>query len=196
MAIQTVLTTDQLIVTGPPSSVNVRVDVGDPGPRGNTSYFGFGDPNTNTTFYTSSNIPTVGDLYINRELGSDYGVLYRLNAVPGGTSWQSVLKFQPIAYSVTSSVSFLSGSGTLSIPLQNIYFDAPENLDPNSILLQLNSNYNNPLLLSVSKKTIIENDFGKVFIAELKAAEFYSGDVSSLSGSPFLDIFVTSGVRI
>lgn len=195
MAIETVLTTDQLIVTGPPSSVTVRVDVGETGPRGNIIYSGYGNPNTNTDFYTTSNVPQVGDLYLNRQLGSDYGVIYKLNTVPGGTSWQSQLKFQPIAYSLNASVAFTTGAGTLSIPLNDFYLGAPEDLDPDTILLQITANYNNPAFISVSNKSIVEIDSVRTFIAEIVGAKFESSSVSAMSGSPFLDIFVTSGVR-
>lgn len=195
MAIETVLTTDQLIVTGPPSSVTVRVDVGETGTRGATTYTGYGNPNSNSDFYDSSNIPKVGDLYINRQLGSDYGVMYRLNAVPGGSSWQSVLKFQPVAYSKSASVAFTSGEGSLSLPINDFYLGAPQDLDPDSISLQIIANFNNPSFISISSKDIVEVDSVRTFIAGLRAAKFESGTVSSLSGSPFLDIFVTSGVR-
>lgn len=195
MAIETVLTTDQLIVTGPPSSVTVRVDVGETGSRGNITYSGYGNPNTNSDFYTSSNIPKIGDLYINRQLGSDYGVLYKLNAVPGGSSWQSQLKFQPIAHSISSSVAFTSGAGTLQVPLGDFYLSAPENLDADDILTQITANYGYPLLVSVSNKSIAEIDSVRTFIVELNAASFQSGSMSYISASPFLDIFITSGVR-
>lgn len=195
MAIETVLTTDQLIVTGPPSSVTVRVDVGETGPRGNIIYSGYGNPNTNTEFYTSSNIPKVGDLYLNRQLGSDYGVIYKLNSVPGGTLWQSQLKFQPIAYSLNASVAFTSGAGTLSVPLNDFYLGAPEDLDADTILMQITANYNSPAFISVSNKSIVEIDSVRTFIAELSAAKFESSTVSAVSGSPFLDIFITSGGR-
>lgn len=195
MAIETVLTTDQLIVTGPPSSINVRVDVGETGPRGNIIYSGYGNPNTNNDFYTTSNTPQVGDLYLNRQLGADYGVVYKLITVPGGTSWQSQLKFQPVAYSLNASVEFTTGVGSLFVPINDFYLGAPEDLDPDSILLQVTANYNNPAFISISNKAVVEVNSVRTFIAELSAAKFESSSVSPMTGSQFLDIFITSGVR-
>lgn len=196
MAIETVLTTDQLIVTGPPSTVTVRVDTGDTGPRGSVTFTGLGNPNT-STFDTSQYTPKVGDLYINRELGSDYGVMYKLIPFANETTWFSVLKFQPLAYSATASVAFSSGTGSLSFPLSNFYDKSPTSLDLDTILLQATANSNNPTMISVSNKNIVEVNGVNLFVAELKAAQFSSGSVSALtSASPYLDIFISQGAVI
>ena len=193
MAIETVLTTDQLIVTGPPSSVTVRVDVGETGPRGTVTFTGYGNPNT-SVFDTGTYTPKVGDLYINRQPGSDYGVLYKLTAVSGGTSWLSTLKFQPLAYSLNASVAFTSGTGSISIPLDSFYSSAPSTLNVDEVLLQILANSNNPFMISVSNKALTVVNDENLFVAELKAAQFTGGSVSSVSGSPYLDIFITQGV--
>jgi len=123
MALTTVVSNEDLVVLGPPSSVEVSVDIGPKGERGASFYTGFGDPNTNSLFYSTSDIPKVGDLYLRRDLGANYGVIYRLVTVTGGTSWQSVLKFQPITHNVSTRPSFNSGVASVTFPLEDFYFN-------------------------------------------------------------------------
>jgi hypothetical protein len=192
MAIDTVVSGDSLDVVGPPSSVTVNVDIGPQGTRGSTFFSGYGIPNP-----TSISGSQLGDLYINRELGANYGVVYRLSAVPGGTSWESILKFQPNAYSNSFTPNFISGSGSISIPLTDFYKDAPENLDVLNILIQATAESILPVFVSISNKAIADvgNPSVKTFIAELKGNQISSGSiVSPLSGSATkINLLITLG---
>jgi hypothetical protein len=183
MALTTVVSNEDLVVLGPPSSVSVSVDIGPTGQRGSTFYTGFGDPSGNSSFYSSSDIPKVGDLYIRRDLGANYGVVYRLVAVPGGTAWQSILKFQPITYSISTPVSFVSGSGSVTFPLEDFYFEAPADLNVEDIVIQATIESENPAMISVSNKEIKTISSIKSLVTEIKAAEFDSESVELLSGT-------------
>jgi len=192
MAIDTIISNDELIVVGPPASVSVSVDIGPQGERGSQFYSGVGTPAQNAASLVDAK---VNDLYINRLLGGNYGVVYKLNAVPGGSSWQSILKFQPISHSVQKLVNFTSGSGSISIPLADFYSNAPESLDPNTILVQATSELNNPAFISISNKSIEEVSTVKTFIVELKGAELSSGSVSLISSSATpINFYITAGV--
>lgn len=191
MAIDTIISNDELVVIGPPASVSVSVDIGPQGERGSEFYYGVGTPDQNTEILVTAKI---NDLYINTLLGGNYGVVYKLTAEPGGSSWIPMLKFQPIAHSVKKIVNFTSGTGSVSIPLADFYFNAPENLSPNTILVQATAELNNPAFVSVSNKTIGLVSGTKTFIAELKCAQFSSGSVSLISSSPiFINFFITAG---
>lgn len=192
MAIDTIISNDELVVVGPPASVSVSVDIGPQGERGSQFFTGVGTPAENSSILTNAKI---NDLYINRLIGGNYGVVYKLNAVPGGTIWQEVLKFQPLAYSVQKTIDFSSGSGSTSITLADFYDDAPEDLDPNTILVQATAELNNPSFISVSNKSIVEISSTKTFIIELEAAQLSSGSVSLLSSSATpINFFITAGV--
>jgi hypothetical protein len=194
MAIDTIISNDELVVVGPPASVSVSVDIGPQGERGSQFYTGVGTPSENSSILTDAKI---NDLYINSKLGGNYGVVYKLNAVPGGSSWQSILKFQPISHSIQEIVSFTSGTGSISIPLADFYSNAPENLDPNTILIQATSELDNPAFVSVSNKNIQDVSSVKTFIAELKGAEFVSGSVSLISSSAVpVNFYITAGVGL
>jgi hypothetical protein len=183
MALTTVVSNEDLVVLGPPSSVSVSVDIGPKGERGASFYTGFGDPNTNSLFYSTSDIPKVGDLYLRRDLGANYGVIYRLVTVTGGTSWQSILKFQPITHSVSKRPSFNSGVASVTFPLEDFYFNAPIDLNVQDIIIQATVELDNPVMLSISNKEIKTVSSVKSLITEITAAQLSSGSISMLSGS-------------
>lgn len=192
MAIDTIISNDELVVVGPPASVSVSVDIGPQGERGSEFYSGVGTPAQNAASLVDAK---VNDLYINRLLGGNYGVVYKLNAVPGGSSWQSILKFQPISHSVQKLVNFTSGTGSISIPLADFYSNAPESLSPETILVQAISELDNPAFISISNKNIQTVSTVKTFIAELKGAQFSSGSVSLISSSAVpVNFYITAGV--
>lgn len=192
MAIDTIISNDELVVVGPPASVSVSVDIGPQGERGSQFYSGVGTPAQNAASLIDAK---VNDLYINRLLGGNYGVVYKLNAVPGGSSWQSILKFQPISHSIQKLVDFSSGTGSVSIPLADFYSNAPETLDPNTILIQATAELNNPAFVSISNKDIQDVSAVKTFIAELQGAEFSSGSTSLISSSAVpINLYITAGV--
>ena len=192
MAIDTIISNDELVVVGPPASVSVSVDIGPQGERGSEFYTGVGTPAENAASLVGAK---VNDLYINRLLGGNYGVVYKLNAVPGGSSWQPVLKFQPISHSIQKLVNFASGTGSISKPLADFYSSAPESLNPNTILVQATAELDNPAFISISNKSITEISSVKTFVAELKGAELSSGSVSLLSSSATpINFYITAGV--
>jgi len=195
MAIDTIISNDELVVVGPPASVSVSVDIGPEGERGSQFFFGLGPPTApeNVSILTSAKVK---DLYINQKLdGGKYGVVYIYNAVPGGAIWEEVLKFQPLSYSIQKLVNFTSGTGSISIPLTDFYSNPPENLNPDTILVQAISELNNPAFISISNKNIQTVSTVKTFIAELKGAQFSSGSMSLISSSAVpINFYITAGV--
>jgi hypothetical protein len=192
MAIDTIISNDELVVVGPPASVSVSVDIGPQGERGSQFYTGVGTPAQNAASLIDAQ---VNDLFINRLLGGSYGVVYKLNAVPGGSSWQPVLKFQPISHSIQKPVDFISGTGSISVPLIDFYSSAPISLSPSTILVQATAELDNPAFISVSNKSITEVSGVRTFIVELQGAEIDSGSVSLLSSSATpINFYITAGV--
>jgi hypothetical protein len=193
MAIDTIISNDELVVVGPPASVSVSVDVGPQGERGSQFYYGVGLP-TAAANAASLVDARINDLYINSELGGNYGTVYKLNSIPGGTAWQGILKFQPLSYSIQQPVDFVSGSGSISIPLADFYPNASENLSSNTILIQATAELNNPAFISISNKSIQTISGVKTFVAELKSAQISSGSVSLISASAVpINFYITAG---
>jgi len=112
-----VVDNDQITVLGPPSSLDVAIDIGQQGIRGSKVFAGSGNPNS----YSFGSTELIdGDLFLNTSTGSTYGWLYRYTPKPSGDQWDSTLRLQTPLYAGTSSVIFTSGQGTVSIPTSSI----------------------------------------------------------------------------
>jgi hypothetical protein len=89
-----VIQQDDLVVLGPPSSIDVAVDIGPKGDNGTQLYTGAFDPNT-LTFQQFQQIygdvPRVGDLFLRTDPGSQYGSFYQYSSIPGGDQWEIVV---------------------------------------------------------------------------------------------------------
>ena len=90
-----VIQEDDLVVLGPPSTVDISLDIGAQGDPGSQIYTGAFDPNTVTvaqftTLYGAA--PAANDLFLRTEVGEYYGTFYSYVNVPGGTQWEPVLE--------------------------------------------------------------------------------------------------------
>jgi hypothetical protein len=188
MAIDTIISNNEIVVIGPPKEVLLYTESGQKGDRGAIFFSGFGFPDSELL-----SSPKIGDLYINREPGIDYGSIYILSAVTGGRAWIKSLKFDPVVYGKSSSVSFVSGNGSVSFPLSDFYPNAPESLSASEILIQATIELENPAMISVSGKQISGTGSERTFITNLNAAQFSSGSVSSLSSSCYVNFLITVG---
>jgi hypothetical protein len=186
MAINTVVTSDDLTVLGPPSSIDLQVDIGPQGERGSIFYSGSGDPNTNTSVFTS-NPASLNDIYIRTDLGANYGTVYKYVSLPGGDQWQSILKFQPITYNAIENVTFTSGSATITTTLDDFYVNAPANITTDEISVQLTANNDVPLILSISNKSITSGT-NRNLIITVVGAEYSSGSWANMSGSANINL--------
>jgi hypothetical protein len=90
MAINVVVSNDDLTVLGPPASIDLQVDIGPEGPRGSYIYSGFGDPNLISGPFIN-NPQEVGDLYYR----TFNNIIYQYSSVPGGDQWQVIVNFNP-----------------------------------------------------------------------------------------------------
>jgi hypothetical protein len=90
-----VIQEDDLVVLGPPSTVDISLDIGAQGDPGSQIYTGAFDPNTvTTTQFTTlyGAAPAANDLFLRTEVGEYYGTFYSYVNVPGGTQWEPVLE--------------------------------------------------------------------------------------------------------
>ena len=89
-----VLQQDDLVVLGPPSSIDISLDIGAKGDRGGTTFTGSGDPNQLSLSefalqYGKS--PIYGDIFLRIDQGQEYGTFYSYSSVPGGDQWVPIL---------------------------------------------------------------------------------------------------------
>jgi hypothetical protein len=184
MAINVVLQNDDLTVLGPPASIDLQVDIGPKGDPGSFIYSASGDPNVVTTPFTN-NPASIGDLYFR----TSNNTIYQYLAVPGGDQWEIISNIDPIAYNAIENITFSAGSGSVSILLNNIYENAPINLSTNDLAIQLTAIKTNPVVLSISNKTLT-NGATRSLLLDFIGAEYSSGTWSSLSGSVSVNIGV------
>jgi hypothetical protein len=135
---------DDITVLGPPSIVEVLVDIGPSGTRGSQIFVGVGNPNLVEIGQT----PLLNDLYINASPGADYGYLYQFVAQPGGNTWIEILDMNPVLYSETHLTTYNSGTAQISIPISNI--TSATGLTAENFNIQYSIAYSNPLASSMS----------------------------------------------
>ena len=73
MAITSVVNTDQITVLGPPSSIDLQVDLGATGERGSIIYAAAGEPAGSGSVAFINVPPKVGDVFISWNHGGAYG---------------------------------------------------------------------------------------------------------------------------
>jgi hypothetical protein len=172
MAINTVVSTDTITVLGPPSNIQLQVDIGPAGKRGSLIFSGAGDPNV--LVFTEP--IQLGDLFIRTDrFGGNYGTIYKYNSVPSGNVWQETLAFQPISYNQIFDVEFTDGVGQFNIPVSTFYVNAPANLTAEQISVQVTPEYTSPIAISVLSKGLTTG-LNRNLVVELRAATFSGGN--------------------
>ena len=179
------LSNDDVTVLGPPSVVEVLVDIGPTGTRGSIFFVGVGNPNSNAGLN-----PILNDMYINSAPGTDYGYLYQYVSEPGGNTWIEVLKIAPAIYSKIHTVTFGSGSdadygsGMIIIPITNI--TSVTGLQANNFNIQYSIINSKPLATSISSIAVS----GSNLVISLEASK-YDGTWDDLSGEISVHLFIS-----
>ena len=175
-----IVNTDDLVVLGPPEIIELSVSIGQQGQRGSTFYAGSGSPNDPVVYesvFGSTITPIFGDVFINYATGNEYGWLYVYNPKIVGDQWDQVLKLNQPIYANTHSVSFTSGTGTLSIPLTDILPVDFVEQDPEKYIVISTPIFTDPVALSINSKTISGSNLQIVF----DAAKYSSSTWSALN---------------
>lgn len=175
--------TDDIVVLGGPSQIDVSVDIGPQGTRGAKFFVGSGNPNTLTLPET----PQLGDFFVNSSTASDYGWLYVYSQTVSNTNtWTPALKLQPSIYSSNVEATFdSSGLSTVEVALSDIVSDVTIT-DSSRYIVQVTPVYSNPVALSINSKTVSSGNIN----INLEAIEYYSSTWQNLQGT------VTLGVTI
>ena len=177
MAINVVLETDDLTVLGPPASIDLQVDIGAKGDEGSYIYSGTGDPNVVTGPFVSRQ-ERLGDIFFR----VDNNTFYQYASLPGGSQWQIISNVRPLIYNTLENINFSSGSGSTSLLLNNFFSNAPANLTPEQLSVQLTAERENPVAITLKSKGITSGSTRSLLL-EFVAAEYESGSWQSMSGS-------------
>lgn len=152
---------DDLVVLGPPSAIDIAIDVGPEGDPGSQIYVGGQDPNTLSSSQfqsTYGQLPQYRDIFISNEAGNSYGTFYQYVASTGVDQWDSVLNISDavdLFFDLNTDYVISASSGGTGIDnglrtlafAGNINFASPYNITLNSTA---NSNITLPVSGSVA----------------------------------------------
>jgi hypothetical protein len=162
-----VVDTDDLVILGPPKSIDVSLDIGEKGERGARFILGSGNPNLPGVIPNGQEVK-VGDVFLNSSTASNYGWLYIYTVTPFGNYWVSALKLQPPVYASNYEISTNSnGEATISVPLSDIVSDISID-DVSRYTINLTLDNSNPSAVSIISRQIV----GTSLIIAIKVAEF------------------------
>jgi|AntAceMinimDraft_6_1070360.scaffolds.fasta_scaffold29573_1 hypothetical protein len=161
------LSTDDLLVLGPPNNIDLAVSIGQQGVRGAKFFAGPGNPNDSSIsqdLFGSTVVPVEGDIFINYSSGSQYGWLYIYN--PKGTAiddWDEVVRLQPPTYAKRVESIFSAGSATVSIPVSSILPAGVSESNTENYIVNVSANSSSPISMSVSSKSLVSGALQIVF---------------------------------
>ena len=188
------VSTDDVKVIGGTANVNVEVDFGSQGDRGNLFLFGYGHPDDQTT---PENVQVL-DIYINiLTTDAKYLMMYQLMVVNDVNTWVEISKLMIDKYSVNKTVSFTNGVATENIDFK-ISSIVPTSLLSGLTASQFNiqctfSNPTKPVAHSIVVKPITtEASTGNIILpVGLNAAEFSGSAWTGLSGTHIVHFLIT-----
>ena len=163
---EVLLSNDDVTVLGPPSIVEVLVDIGPTGTRGSQTFVGVGNPNIIEIGQT----PILNDLYINTSPGADYGYLYQYKSEPGGNTWVEVLKLNPTIYNGLHTTTYVDGVAQVIIPISNIVTVTGTPLVSSKFVVQYSIAHVNPVSSAISVPALIGD--GSNLVLDFTAVEY------------------------
>jgi len=185
---------DDVKVIGGTATVNVEVDFGPQGDRGNLFLVGYGNPNTVTHNTTLQLL----DLYINvQATDEDYLVMYQYQNVSGVNTWVETATLMTDKFSVIRQVAFTDGKTTSEVDFK------VSNIAPLSLIGGLTAeNFNvqctfsdpeNPIAHSITIKPLaIQSGTGdQILPVDINAVEFSEGSWVGLNKTVFIHFLIT-----
>lgn len=188
--VDVLLNTEDVVVLGPPSYVDVLADIGPQGVRGTKIIVGSGEPNAQTSSGVLLGTTLIlNDMYINTSPGEDYGYMYQYVSQPGGNTWVEVLQIKPAIYSTIETVSFTSGAGSINIPISNIVTVTGSPLTASNFNVQYQIENASPVASSIEIPELVGP--GTNLIINFDAAQYSGGSWSNLSGNKIVHLFIS-----
>ena len=188
------VSSDDVKVIGGTANVNVEVDFGPQGDRGNLFLVGYGNPNTVSHSVTLQLL----DLYINvQATDDDYMVMYQYQNVSGVNTWVETATLMTDKFSVIRQVSFTNGKTTSEVDFK------VSNIAPLSLIGGLTAeNFNiqctfsdpaNPISHSITVKPLeFQSGTGdQILPIDINAVEFSEGSWVGLNRTVYIHFLIT-----
>jgi hypothetical protein len=188
--VDVLLNTEDVVVLGPPQTIDVLVDIGPQGTRGTKFIVGSGEPNPQTSSgVLLGQTLILNDMYINVAPGVNYGYLYQYVSQPGGNTWTQVLKINPAIYSAVETIAFTSGAGSITIPISNIVTVSGSPLTASNFSVQFQIEGANPIASSMEIPALA--GAGTNLVINFDAVQYSGGSWSVLTGSKTVHLFIS-----
>jgi hypothetical protein len=188
--VDVLLNTDDVVVIGPPESIDLLVDIGPQGVRGSKFIVGSGEPNALTASgILFGNTLILNDMYINTAPGENYGYMYQYISQAGVNTWIEVLKVSPAIYSSVETIAFSSGAGTITIPISSIVTVSGSPLTASNFNVQFQIEGANPIASSMEIPALA--GAGTSLVINFDAVQYSSGSWSNLTGSKKVHLFIS-----
>jgi hypothetical protein len=188
--VDVLLNTEDVVVLGPPETIDVLVDIGPQGTRGSKIIVGSGEPNALTTNGVISGQQLVlNDLYINTSPGPDYSYMSQYISAPGGNTWVEILRINPAIYSSVQDTEFTDGFASLAIPVSTIVLGSNSPLEVSNFSIQHQISGTNPISSSFTVQPFSETGTNLTII--FNAIEYVDDAWTPLSGSKNIHLFIS-----
>ena len=188
--VDVLLNTEDVVVLGPPDSVDVLVDIGPQGTRGSKIIVGSGEPNAQTSSGVLLGTTLIlNDIYIQTDPGENYGYMYQYVSQPGGNTWVEVLSINPAIYSVIQTLSFSAGSASTTIPISSIVTVTGSPLTASNFNVQFQIEGANPIAASMEIPALA--GAGTNLVINFDAVQYSGGSWSALTGSKTVHLFIS-----
>ena len=188
------VSTEDVKVIGGTANVNVEVDFGPQGDRGNLFLVGYGNPNTVSHSVTLQLL----DLYINvQATDEDYLVMYQYQSVSGVNTWVETATLMTDKFSVIRQVAFTNGTTTNEVDFKI------SNIAPLSLIGGLTAeNFNiqctfsdpeNPIAHSITVKPLAfqAGTGDQILPVDINAVEFSEGSWVGLNRTVYIHFLIT-----
>ena len=186
--ITALVSNEDITVLGPPSYVDVLVDVGPTGIRGSQVLVGTGNPNDPNTEIGQT--PELNDVFINNATGNEYSWMYQYVSVPGGNTWTPILQVNPTIYSLTETISFTAGVGSLGVTISDIVQSGAASLTAANFSIQFSVGNDKPVSAVINSVAITGATLDTLTIS-FKALEYDSGTWINLTGDITTHLLIT-----
>jgi hypothetical protein len=188
------VSSDDVKVIGGTANVNVEVDFGPQGDRGNLFLVGYGNPNTISHSATLQLL----DLYINvQATDEDYLVMYQYQNVSGVNTWVETATLITDKFSVIRQVSFTNGRTTSAVDFK------VSNIAPMSLVGGLTAeNFNvqctfsdpeNPVAhsITISPLAFQAGTGDQILPVDINAVEYSEGSWVGLNRTVYVHFLIT-----
>jgi hypothetical protein len=188
--VDVLLNTEDVVVLGPPETIDVLVDIGPQGTRGTKFIVGSGEPNAQTSSgVLLGQTLILNDMYIDTSPGVDYGYMYQYVSQPGGNTWTQVLQISPVIYSTVETIAFTSGAAAITIPISNIVTVSGSPLTASNFSVQFQIEGANPIASSMEVPALA--GAGTNLVINFDAVQYSGGSWSALTGNKKVHLFIS-----